>query len=453
MRIDAETVRRFDVPGPRYTSYPTVPQWTEAHDAQAHERALADAASSTAPLALYVHIPFCAKRCLFCGCNTYITRDPNHPPVFIETLLDEAKRVAERLGTRRSLRQLHLGGGTPTHLTPDELDSLLSPLLELFPPLADAELGIEVHPAVTTTDHIDVLARHRFDRISMGVQDFDPQVQDAIRRHQSVDETLTLIEHARASGFSGVNLDLIYGLPHQTPERWTRTLDAVVALRPDRLALYSYAHLPSRFPHQAAMPEAAMPKDDGKVRLFLMARDRFLDAGYEAIGFDHFALPTDDLARGLHDDTLDRNFMGYTTRHAPDLVALGPSAISQVGPTFAQNDHALAGWADRVRDGHLATVRGIALSADDLARRDAIEGFLCRFVLDPSSLRERHGEAAESVIGDIERHTPEWEAAGLIERDGTIVRATGLGRLFARNIAMGLDAYLDKDATAFSRTV
>ncbi|MBW3582292.1 MAG: oxygen-independent coproporphyrinogen III oxidase [Euryarchaeota archaeon] len=453
MKIDAETVRRFDVPGPRYTSYPTVPQWTETHGAQAHERALAAAASSTAPLALYVHIPFCAKRCLFCGCNTHITRDPNHPPVFIETLLEEARRVAERLGTRRSLRQLHLGGGTPTHLTPDELDSLLSPLLRLFPALPDAELGIEVHPAVTTTDHIDMLARHGFDRISMGVQDFDPQVQDAIRRHQSVAETQTLIEHARAVGFSGVNLDLIYGLPHQTPGRWTRTLDAVIGLRPDRLALYSYAHLPSRFPHQAAMPERAMPKEDGKVRLFLMARDRFLDAGYEAIGFDHFALPTDDLARGLHDGTLHRNFMGYTTRHAPDLVALGPSAISQVGPTFAQNDHALAGWAERVCDGRLATVRGIALSADDLARRDAIEGFLCRFVLDVTALRQRHGPAAGGVVADIERNTPEWEAARLVEKDGALVRATGLGRLFARNIAMGLDAYLDKNATAFSRTV
>lgn len=453
MKIDAETVRRFDVPGPRYTSYPTVPQWSEAHDAAAHERALAAAASSTAPLALYLHIPFCAKRCLFCGCNTYITRDPNHPPVFIETLLEEARRVAERLGTRRSLRQLHLGGGTPTHLTPDELDSLLSPLLELFPPLPDAELGIEVHPAVTTNDHVDVLTRHGFDRISMGVQDFDPQVQDAIRRHQSVDETRALIEHARASGFSGVNLDLIYGLPHQTPERWTRTLDAVVDLRPDRLALYSYAHLPSRFPHQAAMPEAAMPKEEGKVRLFLMARDRFLDAGYETIGFDHFALPTDDLAHGLRDGSLHRNFMGYTTRHAPDLVALGPSAISQVGPTFAQNDHALAGWAERVRDGRLATVRGIALSADDRARQDAIEGFLCRFVLDVAALRDRHGAAADGVIAAIEQNLPEWTAAGLVEQEGPVVRATALGRLFARNVAMGLDAYLDRNATTFSRTV
>lgn len=457
MRLTPETVARYDVAGPRYTSYPTAPVWTPAHGPADHEAALLRAAKRPdEPLSLYVHIPFCKEKCLFCGCNTYITSDPTHPPHFIKALHEEAKRVARRLDPRRTLRQVHLGGGTPTHLQPGELEALLGPLFDIFPLEEEAEASVEVHPAVTSEDHLAVLAGLGFDRVSMGVQDFDPVVQQAIRRIQSPEATERLVQAARRLGFKGVNLDLIYGLPHQRPGPWSETLDHVLRIRPERIALYSYAHLPQRFKHQSAMPEEAMPKGREKVALFLEARRRFLEAGYVAIGFDHFAVPTDDLAVALGTERLQRNFMGYTTRAAPDLVALGPSAISSVAGTFAQNHHGLHDWYKVLEEGDtLPTERGMRLDTDDLVRRDTIEGFLCRFRMDPDRLFADHGKAAVPVIEEMRAMAPAWIAAGLIREDEGAYEATELGRLFARNVAMGLDAYLQRtDGQAvYSRTV
>lgn len=452
--LTPETVARFDRPGPRYTSYPTVPHWTDAFDREAHHAALEEAAGDPAPLSLYVHIPFCRKLCLFCGCNTYITRNSDRPPAYLDTLLKEAEKAAAHLAPRREIAQLHLGGGTPTHLAPEQLDALLTPLLQLFPPRPDAERALEAHPAVTTEAHIETLGRHGFNRLSMGVQDFDPLVQKTVGRIQSVEETRRIVDAARDHGFDGVNLDLMYGLPHQRPETWARTLDAILGLRPDRIALFSYAHLPRRFRHQAALPEDAMPSPVEKVALFLQARERLLAEGYTSIGFDHFARHDDELAVAYREGRLQRNFMGYTTRAAPDLIGLGPSAISDVAGRYVQNEHDLFRWHAAVETHGLATERGIRASADDRARRDAIETFLCRFRLDPEALRRTHGDDGEAVARAIEAQAPGWVQEGLVVPRKDHWEATALGRLFARNVAMGLDAYLGGDRTTqYSRTV
>lgn len=454
--ITVDVIERYDRRVPRYTSYPPVPYWSDAYGPSDHAERLEASRSEDGELSLYVHLPFCIRRCLFCACNVKITRDEALPGRYLRALEREADTVVAHLGEGREVSQLHLGGGTPTHLTPDQLRELTGMVRERFDIQPEAELSLEVHPTVTSMEHMDALADLGFNRISMGVQDFDEEVQRRINRYQSYEETARLVEAARDRDFLSVNIDLVYGLPYQTEAGMAATMKRILTIRPDRLAVYSYAHLPQAFPHQRGFPPEVMATGRDKMRLFLLARNALLDDGYESVGFDHFCLPTDELWGAATRGTLQRNFMGYTTQAGKDLVALGVSAISDVQGGYAQNAKELPAYFERVEARDLATHRGMRLSPEDLARRDAIMGLLCNGRLRFPGLREVYGSVGEVVIREALDAAPGLVAEGLlVENDAVGWLATDLGRIFGRSVASTFDAYTRaaKEAPAFSRGV
>lgn len=456
--VDEAQVLRLSQPGPRYTSYPTVPVWSdrvgEAEALAALERA---ARCPDAPLAVYVHLPFCRRLCLYCGCTVEITRSEERVTRYLAALEREIDAVAARLGARRRVAQMHWGGGTPTHLSVAELQRLHAMLARRFEILPGAEVSIEVHPHVTTRAQIDALAELGFDRVSLGVQDLDPGVQAIVHRDQTLDETRAVIEHCRARGVAGVNVDLMYGLPAQTEATWERTLDAVAELRPDRLAVYGYAHVPWLKPAQEVLEQAGLPSAPERARLFAAAVARLCACGYEVIGLDHFARTTDALWASLCAGTLHRNFMGYTTQPAAEMVAFGMSAIADVGGTFLQNARDTPGYEAATLAGRLATVRGLVRSADDDLRRAAIQSLMCRMRLDLDELERELG------VTDLEeRFAPEWERLLPLQDEGLCrvaprrVDVLPVGRLFLRHLAMVFDAYLTRPSgpvPRFSQTV
>ncbi len=453
--ISIELIEKFDKPVPRYTSYPTVPHWKNTYTPQEHVEMLEMASQRDEPLSFYIHLPFCRRRCLFCGCNVYITTHEIIRRRYLNALLHELEFVTKILEPRDKLTQFHIGGGTPTHYPPEELNILLSAVEDHFSFVPNAELSIEVHPTVTTMDHALTLLEHGFNRISMGVQDFDPLVQEKIKRNQTFEETDQLVTFFRDHGVLSINFDLIYGLPYQTRDGFQDTMEKVLAIEPDRLAVYSYAHLPSVFRHQSVFSEELIPRGREKLQLFLIARDTLVQHGYKHIGFDHFALPGDELWKAYQNQTLQRNFMGYTTMAGTDLVAIGFSSISDVQGSYAQNSKDLKEYQQMVKTHGVATKKGLKLSKDDLARKDAIMTWLCQFRLDEQELRQKHGEAAEVVIADAEKHFPFYEKLGLIVRTPTGWRGLWLGQLFGRVVAASLDAYL-KNGTPdvlFSRAI
>jgi len=442
--LTPELVRRYDRPGPRYTSYPTAAEFHEGVGADALAERLADAASrADEPLGLYVHLPFCTERCHYCGCNVVITKKHDVACGYLGAVQEEIRATAERLGDRRRVRQLHWGGGTPTYYTPAELRALQATTLDLFELEDDAEVAIEIDPRVTTFEHLAVLRDIGFNRLSLGIQDFTPAVQEAVNRVQPFEATRDLIVEARRLGFGSVNVDLIYGLPKQTPEDYARAIGQVLEIRPERVAVYSYAHMPWIKPHQRRIDAADLPSPETKLELFTTAFDGFQAAGYAAIGMDHFALPEDDLGRALADGTLWRNFMGYTVRHAPDTVAFGMSAIADVAGALVQNERKLSRYQEAVRAGRLPAERGYALSADDALRRHIITALMCTFHLDLADVEQRFGIAFHDVFAK------EWAALAPLEDDGFLrrmdgrIEVVGLGRLFVRNICMVFDAYLE----------
>ncbi|QSQ24136.1 oxygen-independent coproporphyrinogen III oxidase [Pyxidicoccus parkwayensis] len=444
-----ELLSRYNVAGPRYTSYPTAPEWRPDFGAEALSERLAFAGSrdSTEPLSLYVHLPFCKSLCWYCGCNVVISKDAGAADQYLDHLVMEMDLVAQRLGARRSVSQIHWGGGTPTFLTESQLERLWTELTRRFTPLPDAEVAIEVHPALTTPGQLSLLRRLGFNRVSMGLQDFDPLVQQTTNRIQTPEQTRALLEHARALGFTGVNFDLIYGLPHQNAERWARTLETVLSLRPDRLAVYSFAYMPEVLKHQKRMPADALPAARTKLELFRATYAAFVAAGYRPIGMDHFAVPEDELARAQAERRLGRNFQGYTVKAASDVVALGSTGISDVGGAYAQNVRPLPYYYARVVEGRLATERGIALTEDDKRRRAVITQLMCNFWTDLGE------EGARDFAPELERLRA-FEDDGLVVRTGTQLELTALGRLFVRNVAMVFDAYLSRaERPRFSRTV
>ncbi len=454
-------IEKYDRSGPRYTSYPTAPEWSPALDAGRWAQHLERADADGGPLSVYVHLPFCQEMCRFCGCNVVATRDHSRADGYLDLLEKEVALVAALLPHRREVSQLHWGGGTPTFLDVAQLrrcHALLTRHLRLAP---DAELAIEVDPAVTSEEQIAALSALGFNRISMGVQDFDPRVQQAVGRIQSEAETAALVAAARRHGFRSVNLDLIYGLPFQTPESWRRTLERILAIRPDRLAVFGFAYVPWAKPHQKLLPEDALPAREARVELFLSAVETLSAAGYRLIGLDHFALAEDELARAQADGTLTRNFQGYTVRPAADTLAFGVSAISDAGGAYAQNAHKLKEWADRVSAGSLPTERGAAVSEDDVLRRWAINQVMCLLRLDLAEAERRFGPAArEALAASLEKGPSAGVAElvddGLVAFDGTLLRVLPLGQLLVRNVAMLLDAYLPRRAgqpSTFSRTV
>jgi oxygen-independent coproporphyrinogen-3 oxidase len=470
MKIDRERLEellpRYETAGPRYTSYPTAPSWQSDIDAKGYRELLAaiPGPPTGKALSLYVHVPFCRSLCHFCACNRVITRKAELPARYLDVIEREIEAVREALGDSRPASQLHFGGGTPTHLTPEELARLIDAVDAAFPAETGAERSIEVDPRVTTHDHIDVLAARDFDRISMGVQDFDPRVQQAVHREQSIELVADLVERARRSGFAGVNFDLIYGLPFQTEESFARTLDAVVAQAPDRIALYSYAHVTWVAKQQRGFERHDLPGGPEKLRIMLLAIERLLEAGYEYVGMDHFARGDDALARALRDDTLHRNFMGYTTKTSEDLIAFGPSGISELEAAFVQSARELDAWQQRVEREGLAAFRGHRLTDEDRCRGWVIKQIMCRGGVRAADYDARFGEAGGFGEAFGSRFAKELEALSPFEQDGLVVReadggfrTTDEGRLLVRNVAMVFDAYLAEQqrqsAPLFSKTI
>ena len=455
---DLDDVRRcvpkYDQPGPRYTSYPTAPVWNEDFGESDFRAALARTRGRE--LSLYIHIPFCERLCTFCACNRTITQDHAQGDLYLDGIEREAELLASAIGGERRSVQLAVGGGTPTFLSERELARMCRIVDAHFPPQADAERSLEVDPRVTSRAQLEVLAEHGFNRISLGVQDFAPRVQRAINRVQSREQTEQISRDARELGFRSVNYDLIYGLPFQTVESFGETLDQVIALRPDRIALYSYAHVTWIVKSQRGFEKKDLPSAERKLAIMLLASQRFGEAGYRFLGLDHFALPEDELCRAAASGDLRRNFMGYTTRAGVDLVALGSSGISELADAYAQSARTPEPWRERVMDGQLATLRGWRLSQDDLRRKWLIHRLMCQGEVSPRAYRERFAESLEERIPELSTRLAPFVEDGLLVPDGGDFRVAPLGRLFLRVIAMSFDAYLpepDLERPMFSRTV
>jgi oxygen-independent coproporphyrinogen-3 oxidase len=451
-----ELIKKYDRPGPRYTSYPTAVEFKETFGPGTYEEHLARADREIAPLSIYVHLPFCREMCRFCGCNVVATHDRSRADAYLDQLEKEVALVAAKLPRRRQASQLHWGGGTPTFLDERQLTRCHEILARHFGFTKDAEKAVEIDPAITTRSQIETLAGLGFNRISMGVQDFDAKVQEVVGRIQGEKETADLVQAARDNGFHGVNLDLIYGLPYQTPETWKRTLERILAIHPDRLAVFGFAYVPWAKPHQRLLPQEALPKTEQRVELFLGAVEEFTKAGYRLIGLDHFALESDELAKAQDGGYLFRNFQGYTIRPAPDTVAFGISSISDIGGAYVQNFHKLKEWGEKLDAGVIPVERGAAMSDDDVMRRFVINRVMCLLRLDLREVEEKFGAAARQVIeADLRAGVKELQDDGLVTFDGSLLRVTPLGQLLVRNVAMLFDAYLKKAGAKkqFSRTV
>lgn len=442
---DPALLRRFDVPGPRYTSYPTADRFVEAFDAQVLSNWLGKRADATAPLSLYVHLPFCATVCYYCACNKVITKDHSRGRDYLTALRKEADLIASRLTGSRQIEQLHFGGGTPTFLSNDELRELMALLTERFPMAPKGEYSIEVDPRSTPPDKVAVLGELGFNRISVGVQDFDPQVQKAVNRIQSFEMTQATIEAARKADFKSVNLDLIYGLPKQSRATFARTLDKVLVLSPERVALYHYAHLPERFKPQRRIDAADLPSPQEKMGIMLDAIGRLTQAGYQYIGMDHFAKGADDLARAQQQGRLHRNFQGYSTRPDCDLIGLGVSAISKIGPTYSQNVRELDEYYDRLKQDQLPTARGVLLDMDDLVRRSVIMSLMCHFEVSKEAIEQAHLVKFDEYFRRELAELKPFEDEGLVENTREWISVLPRGKLLVRAIAMGFDRYIKND--------
>jgi len=455
--IPSDLLKRFDVPGPRYTSYPTADRFVEAFGEPDYIQALEQrrAGSLALPLSLYVHIPFCESVCYYCACNKVITKHHERAAEYLRYLSREVELQVAHFGQGHGVSQLHLGGGTPTFLSDAELEDLMAMIRRNFTLVPGGEYSIEVDPRTVTDQRLQTLARLGFNRLSFGVQDFDPAVQKAVHRVQPAEQVFKLVEAARKIGFESVNVDLIYGLPLQTPESFARTLAQINALRPDRIALYAYAHLPTRFKPQRRIISAELPSGGDKVAMLSASLDALLDAGYVYVGMDHFALPTDALAVAKRQGRLHRNFQGYSTQPDCDLIALGVSAIGRIGPTYSQNAKTLEEYYDALDQGRLPIVRGLALTRDDILRRAVIMAIMCQGELHYESIELGH-------LIDFKRYFEreldsfhEFEEQGLVSLSETGLKVTPAGWYLVRAIAMVFDKNLqvDQDRARFSKII
>ena len=450
-----ELVRKYNIPGPRYTSYPTAPQFSKAVDREALRREIAeDNEDAARPLSLYFHLPFCESLCWYCGCNTVITRRRSSAGEYVDLLCQELALTAPLLNTARPVTQLHFGGGTPTFLPPAEIDRLGRAIHSVFKFAPDAEISVEIDPRRLTKEHVEAYRRLGCNRASLGVQDTNPEVQIAIHRWQPLAQTAQAIEWLRAAGYQSVSVDLIYGLPLQTPESFAKSLDEIIALNPDRLAVFSYAHVPWLKPAQKIFDDRQqLPSTEAKLAMLTRATSALTAAGYVHIGMDHFARPDDELATAHAEGTLYRNFQGYTTRAGASLYGFGMSSISQTDGSFRQNHKDLAAYERTLAAGELPLERGFLLSAEDKNRRALVMEIMCRSRVDFTTLSRRLGfDVGEAYATEIATLI-DLEADGLVKCDAEGFEITPTGELFRRIIAMRFDEYLGRGPRKYSKTV
>lgn len=460
--VSRETLSRLDVQGPRYTSYPTADRFVEAYGCEQYVQALSQRGQGVgaltggaSALSLYIHIPFCESVCYYCACNKVITRHHERAQAYLADLREEIRLVAEQLGPGQAVSQLHFGGGTPTFLSDDELAGLLDTLRRTFRFVPGGEYAIEIDPRTIDATRLKRLHQMGFNRLSFGVQDFDPEVQKAVHRVQPHDQVRDLVKAARDEGFESLNMDLIYGLPKQTAESFARTLAQVAALRPDRIALYAYAHLPQRFKPQRRIEVSDLPKAEEKVGMLASAIDVFGHAGYDYIGMDHFALHHDSLAVAKRQGRLHRNFQGYSTHPDCDLIGLGVSAIGRVGAHYVQNAKTLDEYHDALKRHRLPVVRGLALSRDDLVRRAVIMAIMCQGRVDFESIELAYLLDFRQYFEAELRLLEPLVESGLVKMESDGIRVTPLGWYFVRAVAMVFDRHLqaDKVVERFSRII
>lgn len=449
--ISENLLTRFDVSGPRYTSYPTADRFVEAFTADDYAQALAQRRSGAAalalPLSLYVHIPFCESLCYYCACNKIITKHHDKAATYLRYLSREVDLHTARMGTGQTVSQLHLGGGSPTFLSDAELRELMGMLRRNFHLAPGGEYSIEVDPRTIDAQRLDTLAELGFNRLSFGVQDFDPAVQKAVHRVQPAEQVFALVEAARARGFESINVDLIYGLPQQSPESFDRTLAQVNQLRPDRIALYAYAHLPERFKPQRRIATVELPSAGAKVSMLSRSLAAFIGAGYVYVGMDHFALPEDSLAVAKRQGRLHRNFQGYSTQPDCDLIALGVSAIGRIGATYSQNAKTLDEYYDYLDQGRFPVVRGLAVTRDDLVRRAVIMALMCQGQLQFESINLAYLVDFKNYFASEMVALQGLAEQGMVVVDDAGIQVTAQGWFFVRAVAMVFDKYLQTDRT------
>ncbi len=455
--FDPQTIRRFDVNGPRYTSYPTADRFVEAFDAAAYEHWLSKRTIGGIgrPLSLYFHIPFCNTICYYCACNKIITKDHGRSSKYLKYLGKELALQHRSLDGENEVIQLHWGGGTPTFLAHDEMRQLMAMTKQYFRLVEGGEYSIEVDPRKVDVETVALLGELGFNRMSVGVQDFDEGVQKAVNRIQSEEETRLVIDAARANGFKSISIDLIYGLPQQTVMGFNRTLERVLEMNPDRLSIYNYAHLPGLFKPQRRILESELPSPDAKLQIFSLGIKKLLEAGYVYIGMDHFAKPEDELAVAQRQGRLHRNFQGYSTHADCDMLGFGISSISKIGPVYGQNVKTLDEYYDRLDNGILPVFRGIELSADDILRRAIIQALMCHFELSIESIEIAHLIDFKKYFSDELADLKEMQSAGLLRVDDKWISVLPPGRLLVRVISMVFDRYLraSRQHTRYSKVI
>jgi oxygen-independent coproporphyrinogen-3 oxidase len=456
LNVTEAILERYNVPGPRYTSYPTAPEWVDSFGPGDFDRACmeSNAFRPQMPLSLYIHLPFCESLCLFCGCNVVINKNHEVSHPYLQNLQWEIDQVARRLDPSRPVVQLHWGGGTPTYLSPVQMEDLFDYIRQRFTFTPDAEVGIEVDPRTTTETHITTLRRLGFNRISMGIQDFDPAVQKTIHRIQPYEMTKAVFDLCRGQEFESINVDLIYGLPHQTPELFVDSIEKVIGLNPDRVAMFSYAHVPWLKKQQGSFARH-IPRGMDKFRIFRAGIERFTRAGYLYIGMDHFAHPDDELCIAQRNRTLHRNFQGYTTKAGADLFGIGVSSISGMSRVYAQNFRDLKDYYGAIEGNRLPTMRGIRLTDDDVLRRAVISRILCHCVLHQREIEQEFHINFDKYFADELIRLKPLTDDGLVTVGPEAIAVTSLGRIFIRNIGMVFDSYLrkPKDRPVFSKTL
>ena len=456
LSVGEEFVTRYNRPGPRYTSYPTAPVWTDSFGPKDYEDAIALADKKRSPVSLYMHLPFCESLCLFCACNVIIRKDKSGTPPYLAVLKKEVDRISRGVSRDRQVIQFHWGGGTPTYLSPEQIEDLFTYTRERFNFAPDAEIGIEVDPRVTTSAHLETVRRMGFNRLSMGIQDFKEDVQKAVHRIQPYEVTRDLIQNARDLGFDSINVDLIYGLPYQTAESFTHTVEQIVGLSPDRIAMFSYAHVPWLKKQQGSFV-AHLPEGMKKFEIFRDGLLKFIESGYLYIGMDHFAKENDELAVSQRNRTLHRNFQGYTTKAGADLYGMGITAISGIQNCYAQNFRDIPAWEKSVEERGIATMRGYILSQDDVIRREVISRLLCHTVIVKDEISRQFGINFDEYFDPELEHLKAPQEDGLVVVNDKEIRTAWLGRIFIRNLAMVFDPYLEKQQLAskplFSKTL